>query len=145
MLAGYVPMRSEVDPLPLMAAWDGPVCVPVVVAAGRALSFRLWSPGARMVPGGFGTMVPEDAAEVTPEILIVPLVAFTARCDRLGYGGGFYDRTLAALPGAPSVGLAYAAQRVDRMPLEPTDVPLGAVATEEGLWRGGGLVRDSPE
>ena len=145
MLAGYVPMRSEVDPLPLMAAWDGPVCVPVVVAAGRALSFRRWAPGARMVPGGFGTMVPEDAAEVTPEILIVPLVAFTARGDRLGYGGGFYDRTLAALPGAPAVGLAYAAQRVDRMPLEPTDVPLGAVATEEGLWRGGGLVRDSPE
>ncbi len=139
-LAGYMPMRSEVDPLPLMAGWDGPVCVPVVVAPGRPLAFRAWSPGAAMVPGAFGTMVPEDGAEALPEVVIVPLVAFTADGDRLGYGGGFYDRTLAMLR-AEAVGLAYAAQRVEAIPVEATDVALGAVATEEGLWRGGGLVR----
>ena len=140
VLAGYVPMRSEVDPLPLMAAWDGPVCVPVVVGRGRALAFRAWSSGAAMVPGGFGTMVPEDAEELAPELVVAPLVAFTAAGDRLGYGGGFYDRTLARLR-VPAVGLAYAAQRVEAMPVEATDVALGAVATEAGLWRGGGLVR----
>ena len=138
VLAGYVPMRSEVDPLPLMAGWAGPVCVPVVLGRGRALGFRRWSPGARMVPGGFGTLVPEDGEALRPEVVVVPLVAFTAEGDRLGYGGGFYDRTLAAL-GAEAVGLAYAAQRVAALPAEAWDVPLGAVATEEGLWRGGGL------
>ena len=139
VLAGYVPMRSEVDPLELMAAWDGPVCVPVVVGRGRPLVFRPWSPGAAMVPGGFGTMVPAEGPETVPEVVVAPLVAFTAAGDRLGYGGGFYDRTLAAL-GVRAVGLAYDAQRVQAMPVEPTDVALDAVATEAGLWRGGGLV-----
>ena len=81
-----------------------------------------------MVPGTFGTMVPAEDVPLVPDVLIVPLVAFTDTGDRLGYGGGFYDRTLAALPGADAVGLAFAVQRVEALPLEPTDVRLRAVA-----------------
>ena len=129
VLAGYVPMRDEIDPLPFMAAWEGPVCVPVVVGKGLPLVFRRWAPDVRMVPGTFGTMVPAEDVPLVPDVLIVPLVAFTDTGDRLGYGGGFYDRTLAALPGADAVGLAFAVQRVEALPLEPTDVRLRAVAT----------------
>ena len=129
VLAGYMPMRDEIDPLPFMAAWEGPVCVPVVVGKGLPLVFRRWAPDARMVPGTFGTMVPAEDVPLVPDVLIVPLVAFTDTGDRLGYGGGFYDRTLAALPGADAVGLAFAVQRVEALPLEPTDVRLRAVAT----------------
>ena len=130
VLAGYVPMRGEIDPLPFMATWDGPVCVPVVVGKGRPLAFRRWTPDGRMVPGAFGAPVPESDDPLEPDVLIVPLVAFTEAGDRLGYGGGFYDRTLAARPGADAVGLAFAAQRLDAIPREPTDVRLRAIATD---------------
>ena len=130
VLAGYVPMRDEIDPLPFMAAWEGPVCVPVVVGKGLPLAFRRWTPGAPLVPGTFGTMVPADDAALVPEVLVVPLVGFTDAGDRLGYGGGFYDRTLAALPAADAVGLAFAAQRLDAIPHEATDIRLRAIATD---------------
>lgn len=138
-VAGYWPMRTEIDPRPAMAALanQGPVALPVVVGPGRPLLFRRWTPGAALVPGVFGTRVPgEDAEPVRPEALIVPLLAFTDRGERLGYGGGFYDRTLAALRaegGAFAVGFAFAAQRLDALPLEPTDEPLDLVATEMGI------------
>ena len=137
-LAGYAAMRGEIDPLPLLARWDGPVCLPVVPGKGRPLVFRAWTPGAPLVPGAFGALVPEAGEEVEPEALIVPLVAFTGRGDRLGYGGGFYDRTLERLRRrAPvaAIGFAWAAQQVPALPLEPTDQPLDAVATEAGLVR----------
>ena len=129
VLAGYMPMRDEIDPLPFMAAWEGPVCVPVVVGKGLPLTFGRWTQGAPMVPGTFGTMVPAEDTALVPEVLIVPLVAFTDAGDRLGYGGGFYDRTLAAMPEADAVGLAFAVQRMDAIPREPTDVRLRAIAT----------------
>ena len=130
VLAGYLPMRSEIDPLPFMAGWDGPICVPVVTGKARPLAFRRWTPEAPLVPGTFGTLIPAEDVPLVPEALIVPLVAFTGAGDRLGYGGGFYDRTLAALAGADAVGLAFAAQRVEALPLEPTDVRLRAIATD---------------
>ena len=130
VLAGYVPMRDEIDPLPFMAAWEGPVCVPVVVGRGRPLAFRRWTSGGRMVPGAFGAMIPAEDVPLVPDVLVVPLVGFTDAGDRLGYGGGFYDRTLAALPEADAVGLAFAAQRLDGIPCEPTDIRLRAIATD---------------
>ncbi|WP_210528025.1 5-formyltetrahydrofolate cyclo-ligase [Rubellimicrobium arenae] len=137
-LAGYLPMRSEIDPLPAMAemAAHGPVGVPVTPRRGFPLTFRIWTPGCAMVDGGFGTQVPASGADVTPEVLIVPLVAFDRKGGRLGYGGGFYDRTLAALRAlgpVTAIGFAWAAQEDDLLPLEETDAPLDLVVTESEI------------
>lgn len=137
-LAGYMAMRSEIDPLPAMeeAAAHGPVCVPVIDAKGLPLKFALWEPGCAMVDGPFGARVPATPAFVEPEILIVPLVAFSRAGGRLGYGGGFYDRTLEVLRARRptlAVGFAYAAQEDPDLPLEPTDQPLDVIVTERGV------------
>ena len=137
-LAGYMPIRTEIDPRPVMAemARHGPVGVPVIEAAGAPLKFRAWTPGAEMVEGPFGALVPASGDWLAPEVLIVPLVAFDRAGGRLGYGGGFYDRTLEGLRAARptlAVGYAYAGQEADRLPLEPTDQPLDAIVTETGV------------
>lgn len=135
-LSGYMPMRSEIDPLPAMAAHRGPVGVPVIEAKATPLRFREWSPGCTLISGAFGALIPEEGAWVEPEVLIVPLLAFDARGYRLGYGGGFYDRTLEGLRAkAPrfAIGFAYAAQEVEEVPIEPTDQPLDAIVTEQGV------------
>ncbi len=137
-LAGYMAMRSEIDPAPAMAeaAVHGPVCVPVIIGRGRALRFRRWEPGGAMVVGEFGALVPEAGEWIRPEVVVVPLVAFTGAGGRLGYGGGFYDRTLEALRAAGpvlAIGFAWAAQQDDALPLEPTDQPLDLIVTERGV------------
>lgn len=136
VLAGYMPMRTEIDPLPAMAAHDGPVGVPVIVGAGQPLRFREWTPGCTMEPGAFGALIPAEGAWIDPEVLIVPLLAFDARSYRLGYGGGFYDRTLQELRRkAPriAIGFAFSAQEVAEVPTEPTDQRLDMVVTEAGV------------
>jgi 5-formyltetrahydrofolate cyclo-ligase len=136
ILSGYMPMRTEIDPLPAMAAHQGPVCVPVIIAKAQALRFREWSPGCNMIPGDFGALIPADGAWMDPEILIVPLLAYDARGYRLGYGGGFYDRTLQSLRARGpvlAVGFAFAAQQVDEVPIDDTDQPLDMIVTENGL------------
>jgi 5-formyltetrahydrofolate cyclo-ligase len=136
VLAGYMPMRTEIDPLPAMAAHQGPVCVPVIPGPDMPLRFREWSPGCPMVPGEFGALIPAEGAWLEPEVLIVPLLAFDRRGYRLGYGGGFYDRTLERLRSRGATlawGFAFAAQEVAEVPIEPTDQPLDAVLTETGL------------
>ncbi|MDG1280973.1 MAG: 5-formyltetrahydrofolate cyclo-ligase [Pseudorhodobacter sp.] len=137
VLAGYMPMRTEIDPLPAMTAHQGPVCVPVIIAKAQPLRFREWSPGAEMVAGTFGAMIPAEGAWIEPEVLIVPLVGFDARGNRLGYGGGFYDRTLEGLRAKRptlAIGFAFSAQQLNDLPLEPTDQPLDAIITENGLF-----------
>lgn len=139
-LSGYLPIRSEADPVPAMAALSrhGPVGVPEVVGRGQPLRFRLWTPDAPLEEGPFGVMLPTDGAGMVPEVLIVPMLAFDASGFRLGYGGGFYDRTLAALRAAgpvTAIGLAFAAQEVGALPLEATDQPLDAIVTERGFRR----------
>ncbi len=134
-LAGYLPIRSEIDPRPAMAAHRGMVGVPVIAGAGQPLTFRAWTPEAPLIPGPFGAFVPETGAEITPRVLIVPLVAFDRRGYRLGYGGGFYDRTLERLRAAgpvTAIGFAFAAQELDTVPVEPTDQPLDLIVTETG-------------
>jgi 5-formyltetrahydrofolate cyclo-ligase len=136
VLSGYMPMRTEIDPLPAMAAHRGPVGVPVIIGKGQALRFREWSPGCRMVEGTFKALIPEEGAWLEPQVLIVPLLAFDARGFRLGYGGGFYDRTLEGLRARGpvlAVGFAFAAQEVTEVPTEPTDQRLDAVVTERGV------------
>lgn len=135
-LAGYMPMRTEIDPLPAMARHQGPVGVPVILAAATPLKFREWGPGVAMVPGEFGALIPEEGAWVEPQILIVPLLAFDARGFRLGYGGGFYDRTLQGLRARHktlAIGFAFAAQEVDEVPIDAYDQRLDAIVTEEGV------------
>jgi 5-formyltetrahydrofolate cyclo-ligase len=134
-LAGYMPMRSEIDPLPAMAAAAarGPVAVPVIMGRGEPLRFRLWTPDAEMTEGPFGAMIPRAGDWLEPEVLIVPLVAFDRGGWRLGYGGGFYDRTLAGLRAAGKVvaiGFAWAAQEAEAIPHEPTDARLDLIVTE---------------
>jgi 5-formyltetrahydrofolate cyclo-ligase len=136
VLAGYMPMRTEIDPLPAMAAHQGPVCVPVIPGPDMPLRFREWSPGCPMVAGAFGALIPAEGAWLEPEVLIVPLLSFDRRGYRLGYGGGFYDRTLERLRGRHEVlalGFAFAAQEVAEVPIEPTDQPLDAILTETGM------------
>ena len=135
VLAGYMPMRTEADPLPAMAAHDGPVCVPVIEAPGLPLVFHRWTPKARMVPGAFGALIPAEGVPLVPQVLIVPLLAFDRRGFRLGYGGGFYDRTLERLRNSgpvTAIGFAFASQEVDVVPTEPTDQPLDLIVTENG-------------
>jgi 5-formyltetrahydrofolate cyclo-ligase len=133
VLAGYMPMRGEIDPLPVMAANRGPVAVPVIDGKGLPLRFREWSPAALMIDGPFRALIPAEGAWLTPEVLIVPLLAFDRQGHRLGYGGGFYDRTLALLrAGGPitAIGFAFAAQEEKALPAEPTDARLDLIVTE---------------
>jgi 5-formyltetrahydrofolate cyclo-ligase len=137
-LAGYMAMRTEIDPTPAMeeAAAHGPVCVPVIMGAGLPLKFSRWTPDIALRDGPFGAKVPAVDDFFDPEILIVPLVAFDRSGGRLGYGGGFYDRTLQGLRAKRAtlaIGFAFAAQETDSLPLEPTDQPLDMIVTEQGV------------
>jgi len=137
-LAGYMPIRTEIDPLPAMAeaAAHGPVAVPVILGAGLPLQFSRWQPGCALREGPFGAQVPAVDLWVQPEIVIVPLLAFSAAGGRLGYGGGFYDRTLEQLRaqrGTLAIGFAFADQEAPSLPLEPTDQPLDMIVTELGV------------
>lgn len=145
-VSAYLAIRSEIDAMPLMLALSDleiRVVLPVVVGAGRPLVFREWVPGAALETGPFGTSVPRDGVEAEPDVLFAPMLAFDARCNRLGYGGGFYDRTIAELRLRRSVlalGFAYAAQAVPSLPVDANDMRLDAVVTEEGILRADGGV-----
>ena len=133
-LAGYWPIQTEIDPRPAMAGHFGPVGLPVIVAPGQPLIFRRWSPGCAMVPGPYGAEVPDTVEEVVPQVLIVPMLAFDRAGFRLGYGGGFYDRTLEGLRArgpVTAIGFAFAAQEVEEVPIEATDQPLDLIVTED--------------
>lgn len=137
-LAGYMPIRTEISPLAAMAEASayGPVGVPVIQAEGQPLEFSRWTPDGPLREGPFGAQVPEVDDYFDPEILIVPLVAFDRRGGRLGYGGGFYDRTLERLRARRAtlaIGFAFGAQEAADLPLEPTDQPLDMIVTEAGI------------
>lgn len=139
-LSGYMAMRTEIDPTPAMeeAAAHGPVGVPVIIGRAQPLRFARWEPGCAMKDGPFGARVPVAEDWLEPEILIVPLVAFDAGGNRLGYGGGFYDRTLELLRGRRAtlaIGFAFDAQEAETLPLEPTDQPLDMIVTESRVMR----------
>jgi len=141
VISGYLAMRTELDPLAAMTALHGDgarICVPVMAGRGLPLDFREWTPEAPMIDGPFGAKIPAGGEWLVPDTLIVPLVAFDARCNRLGYGGGFYDRTLARLKmGGPvrAIGFAFAAQGLPQVPAEATDVALDCIVTERGVIR----------
>lgn len=139
-VGAYWPIRSEVDPRPLMEA---------LIARGQDvalsqilhphLSWRLWQPGDVLIKGGFGVREPgPDAPEIFPKALIVPLVAFDRRGGRIGYGKGHFDRAIAALEAQHpvlTIGLAYAVQEIDEVPVESHDRLLDVIITEAELIR----------
>lgn len=136
VLAAYMPMRSEISPLKQMQEHRGAVAVPVIQAKGTALKFARWTADAQMVAGAFGAQIPVVADYIVPQVVIVPLVAFDGAGNRLGYGGGFYDRTLEALRAqgpVVAIGFAYEAQLSAQLPIEATDQPLDFVVTEQKI------------
>jgi 5-formyltetrahydrofolate cyclo-ligase len=137
-VAGYWRIRDELDCQPiLIRLMDGgqTVVLPVVLGDDRPLDMRVWEADAPLYEAGFGTLAPSDLApRRDPDVVLMPLLGFDASGTRLGYGGGYYDRTLATLSNKPIlVGLAYAAQEFDHIPREIHDVPLDAVVTEDGV------------
>ena len=140
VVSAYWPLGDEIDPRPLMEALHlrgHRLALPAIRAAGRPLDFRAWLPGDPLTSAGFGIQEPAATApSVAPRVLLVPLLAFDAAGYRLGYGGGFYDRSLALLRAAGdtlAVGLAYADQQVAAVPREATDQPLDLVVTERDV------------
>jgi 5-formyltetrahydrofolate cyclo-ligase len=135
VVAGFWPLPGEVDVRPLLLALAGrghALVLPETTPRGERLRFRAWRPGDALVPGRWGTQRPEGP-EGEPDWLLVPLLAWDGAGRRLGYGGGYYDRTLAELPGRFRLGCAFAVQRVDAVPAGPHDAVLDAVATDQGV------------
>lgn len=137
VVAGYMPMRSEADPLPLMralAARGAQLALPAVTARDTPLVFRAWREGDALIAGPFGTRHPAEAVPLlVPDIVLVPLAAFDRRGHRIGYGGGYYDRTLAALRAQKPVvaaGVAFAVQEVETVPASHHDAVLDVVLTD---------------
>jgi 5-formyltetrahydrofolate cyclo-ligase len=137
-VAGVWPLPGEPDLRPL---WHGlharghRLLLPEVTAVGEPLRFRHWRPGCPMLPGRFGTQHPDFgtvAADAVPETIFVPLLAFDLAGYRLGHGGGYYDRTLAALPLARAIGYGFGFQQVEAVPRGPFDRPLSMIVTEVG-------------
>ena len=139
------PIRNEPDLRPLMTAWlvaGAPgfmALLPVVEAPARPLVFRAWTPQSAMITDRHGIPTPVSGESAVPEALLIPVNAFDAQGYRIGYGGGFFDRTLAALaqiPGQPrplAIGVGYAQARVETTYPQAHDVPLNAVVTEAGV------------
>ena len=139
VIAGYVAKGDEADPselIRILADHGCEIALPRVVAADQPLSFRKWAPGEPLAPGPYDILEPTGETELLPDFVLVPMLAFSADGHRLGYGGGYYDRTLEALraqkPGIIAIGLAYAAQEVTNLPVEPEDQPLDWIVTERG-------------
>ena len=137
VVAGYSPIRSEVDPAPLMRKLAGEgaqLALPAITARGQSLRFRAWYPNDRLLVGPLGILEPSPAAaELIPDIVLVPLAAFDPAGHRIGYGAGHYDRTLAQLRklrAVTGIGLAFAAQQVKAVPALQHDVALDYVLTE---------------
>jgi 5-formyltetrahydrofolate cyclo-ligase len=141
IVSGYSPIRSEIDPAPLMralAAQGARLALPAVTARGKSLVFRAWSPDDRLMLGPLGIREPSPAAaEVIPDMMLVPLAAFDRSGHRIGYGAGHYDYTLAhvrKIKPVTAIGLAFAAQEIAAVPALQHDVALDYVLTETRIF-----------
>ena len=147
VIGAYWPIKGEFDPLPALHRWkeDGELMdeplrrrigLPVIDKVHKTLTFHVWYPGCPMEEDAFGILKPKDTEEFHPELLLVPCVGFGPKGVRLGYGGGFYDRTLASLKPMPfTAGIGYNHGFIPWLQAEPHDVPLDAMLTEDGvIW-----------
>jgi 5-formyltetrahydrofolate cyclo-ligase len=137
IVAGYWRIKDEMDCQPILVRlMDSfqPVCLPVVLGDQQPLELRLWEQGTPLYEAGFGTLAPSELSpQVEPDVIVMPLLGYDKRGTRLGYGGGYYDRTLKRLSKRPRlVGIAFAAQELDDIPREAHDVPLDLIITEHG-------------
>ncbi len=142
VVSGYAAMGSEIDAFPLLTRLGSAgyrLCLPVIQPLGNPLIFRAWAPGDVLVPRKWGIREPaDDAALVEPDVLLVPLLAFDASGARLGYGGGYYDRTIAqlrAMKPVVAIGLAFDEQEIAEVPVEAHDERLDWVLTPSGARR----------
>jgi 5-formyltetrahydrofolate cyclo-ligase len=140
-VAGFAPIGGEINLWPLLhhlRAADHIIGLPVAGAKHTPLTFRRWSEGCEMACDQYGIEYPRDGEIIVPKLILVPLLAFTAKGDRLGYGGGYYDRTLASLRRQDDIfacGVAYAAQEVASLPTDDHDERLDGILTEDGFRR----------
>ena len=138
-IAGYLPIKTEIDPLSAMeeASAHSLVGVPVIQGNSQPLKFSKWEPGCHLKKGPFDVQIPVNSNYLVPEVLIIPMVAFDRNGGRLGYGGGFYDRTISKFRAterkARFVGVAYSGQAVDKVPIASTDEPMDGILTPSGL------------
>jgi 5-formyltetrahydrofolate cyclo-ligase len=137
IVAGFSPLKAEIDPTPLVRALaenGARLALPVVAGRGHPLVMRAWAFGEPLAAGVWGIRQPlPEAPAVEPDILIVPLLAFDRRGHRLGYGAGYYDMTINALRSTKAitaVGIAFALQEIDAVPMTPRDARLDLVLTE---------------
>jgi 5-formyltetrahydrofolate cyclo-ligase len=136
-VSGFMPLKSEINPLPLMrrlAAAGAQLALPLIEARGKPLVMRAYAFGDELAAGQWGIRQPKsEAPEVAPDILIVPLLAFDRAGHRLGYGAGYYDMTISSLRAnkpVTAIGIAYAAQEIDAVPITARDARLDLVLTE---------------
>ena len=131
-VAGYAPIKGEIDPMPLMAKLhqNGARCALPAIRADK-LIFLSFAPNDSLIRGAYGILEPSaDKTEIKPELIFVPMLAFDDQGTRLGYGGGYYDRALAA-HSAIRIGLAFAAQQISAIKPKPHDIPMHAILTEK--------------
>jgi 5-formyltetrahydrofolate cyclo-ligase len=140
IVSGFMPLKSEINPLPLMQKLAGrgaQLALPAIAGRGKPLILRAWEPGAPLDRGQWGIREPKaEAAEVEPDILLVPLLAFDRAGHRIGYGAGYYDLTIARLrtrKAVIAVGVAFAIQEVAAVPATPRDARLDLVLTEREM------------
>jgi 5-formyltetrahydrofolate cyclo-ligase len=140
VVSGFSSLKSEINPVPLMrklADQGAQLALPVVAGKGQPLIMRAWSFGEPLDSGVWGIREPKaDAPEVAPDILIVPLLAFDRRGNRVGYGAGYYDMTIAklrAMKPTVAIGIAFAAQEIAEVPVTPRDARLDLVLTEREI------------
>ncbi len=141
-IGAYWPIKGEFDALPALYRWTEAdeqrrIGLPVINRENKQLRFHVWYPGCPMEEDAYGIPKPKDTEAFEPQLLLVPCVGYGPKGLRLGYGGGFYDRTLAALHPRPlTVGVGYTNGYVPWLEAEPHDVPLDAMLTDEGLhWQ----------
>jgi 5-formyltetrahydrofolate cyclo-ligase len=138
LVGGYWPIRGEYDPLGYLRAVidaGGAAALPAVVAPRAPLEYRPWTPDTRMAPGRWDTLHPEAGPAVAPAALLIPLVGFDAAGHRLGYGGGFYDRTLAALRPRPiAIGVGFELGRLPSFEPAAHDERMDVIVTEAGAF-----------
>ena len=137
VLGVYWPFRAEFDPRPLidkLAAGGRAVALPVVIDRKGPLEYRAWAPGEPLIAGVWDIPIPEKREVVVPAMVLAPLVGFDRDCYRLGYGGGYFDRTLASLAPRPwAIGVGFAAQEIATIYPQPFDIPMDVIVTETGV------------